>query len=531
MKMLKFICTLLSDVILNQKAATEGPNQTLDFIPGSCFLGIVASELYPNDKDKANEDYAQRMSKAMKIFHSGNVRFGDAHLSKGDVRGLKIPASMFYPKLKPEGFKYYIHHEIPDDKLESEDFKKMQLKQCRNGFYIFAGDKATEVKTETNFAIKSAYDKEKRRSKDEQMYGYESLQKGLELYFEVQVENDDLAKDIKNALVGKKRVGRSRTAQYGLVEIAETDYSDVKCEKSENNIVTVYADGRLIFLDKYGLPTFRPTEEQLGLPKEAKILWEKSQIRTFQYAPWNYKRQCFDADRCGIEKGSVFVVDVSNCGNLDLKSQYVGSFNNEGFGKVIYNPEFLNAGENGVASCQVEKQDDTENKPTEDEETRVRRIKKEIADLKNSDVDICRYLADCKQDELEQQIIYKMVNEFVQDEQRGGLFTNKGEKFASQWGNIRSLSMQYDSFDRLSYELFGIRKDEKGKVVVDESNGYLTHGVAKEKWENKRIDVVKSFFDSIKKQDLERRISEAMVNLAAEMAKEMSRKEDKQWNR
>jgi len=91
--------------------------------------------------------------------------------------------------------------------------------------------------------------------------------------------------------------------------------------------------------------------------------------------------------------------------------------------------------------------------------------------------------------------------------------------------------MQYDSFDRLSYELFGIRKDEKGKVVVDESNGYLTHGVAKEKWENKRIDVVKSFFDSIKKQDLEKRISEAMVNLAAEMAKEMSRKEDKQWNR
>ena len=547
MKTLKFKCTLLSDVILNQKAATEGPNQTLDFIPGSCFLGIVASELYPTDKDKANEDYAQRMSKTMKIFHSGNVRFGDAHPSKGDVRGLKIPASMFYPKLKPEGFKYYIHHEIPDDKLESEDFKKMQLKQCRNGFYSFAGNKATEVKTETNFAIKSAYDREKRRSKDEQMYGYESLQKGLELYFEVQVENDDLAKDIKGALVGKKHVGRSRTAQYGLVKIEllptkdEQEYKDLETTQTitllkdkdgkEVKCVTVYADGRLIFLDTYGLPTFRPTEEQLGLPKDSQILWDKSQIRTFQYAPWNYKRQCFDADRCGIEKGSVLVVKVPDSVNLNLKSQYIGSYNNEGFGKVIYNPEFLNAGENGVASCQVEKQDDTENKPTEDEETRVRRIKKEIADLKNSDVDICRYLADCKQDELEQQIIYKMVNEFVRDEQRGGLFTNKGEKFASQWGNIRSLSMQYDSFDRLSYELFGIRKDEKGKVVVDESNGYLTHGVAKEKWENKRIDVVKSFFDSIKKQDLEKRISEAMVNLAAEMAKEMSRKEDKQWNR
>lgn len=52
MTTLQFKCTLLSDVILNQKAATEGPNQTLDFIPGSNFLGIVASKLYPKKRTK-----------------------------------------------------------------------------------------------------------------------------------------------------------------------------------------------------------------------------------------------------------------------------------------------------------------------------------------------------------------------------------------------------------------------------------------------------------------------------------------------
>lgn len=514
MKMLKFICTLLSDVILNQKAATEGPNQTLDFIPGSCFLGIVASELYPNDKDKANEDYAQRMSKAMKIFHSGNVRFGDAHLSKGDVRGLKIPASMFYPKLKPEGFKYYIHHEIPDDKLESEDFKKMQLKQCRNGFYIFAGDKATEVKTETNFAIKSAYDKEKRRSKDEQMYGYESLQKGLELYFEVQVENDDLAKDIKNALVGKKRVGRSRTAQYGLVEIAETDYSDVKCEKSENNIVTVYADGRLIFLDKYGLPTFRPTEEQLGLPKEAKILWEKSQIRTFQYAPWNYKRQCFDADRCGIEKGSVFVVDVSNCGNLDLKSQYVGSFNNEGFGKVIYNPEFLKADNDGLASYQVDKLDDGDKKESEDRDAK---IKKEIENLKKGNV-LMQYLAQQKHEEEMESEVYAIVNDWVDKNWK----QFQDHAFASQWGTIRSIAMKHKALEELRNELFDNtrmetkKKKDGSQEQILKPNAYLTHGVAADKWnERGRKKAFKEFFDKLSEENAQM----AIINLAAEMSK------------
>lgn len=472
MTTLKFKCKLLSDVILNQKAATEGPNQTLDFIPGSCFLGIVASEY----------DKFEKEGKAMEIFHSGKVRFGDAHPSKGDVRGLKIPSSMFYPKLKPEGFKYYIHHEIPDDKLESEDFKKMQLKQCRNGFYTFVGDKATatEVKTETNFAIKSAYDREKRRSKDEQMYGYESLQKGLELYFEVQVENDDLAEDIKGALVGKKRVGRSRTAQYGLVEITETDYSDVKCDKPGNNNVTVYADGRLIFLDEYGLPTFRPTKEQLGLPKDSQILWDKSQIRTFQYAPWNYKRQCFDADRCGIEKGSVFVVKVPDSVNLNLKSQYIGSYNNEGFGKVIYNPEFLKAKEDGQALYMVD--DKVENSLNPD--------KKAL-----SGSPLLDYIQKQQSEENKDNCIYSNVNEWVNDNKTA--FQGK-EKFASQWGAIRGIAM-------------ATKDDSKIKENVI---NYIGHGVKSSDWDGDRRKRLEEFMNKNEKN-----IREALVNLAAEMAK------------
>lgn len=46
MKILQYRCTLCTDVILNVKSATEGNNQTLDFIPGNNFLGIVAGELY-----------------------------------------------------------------------------------------------------------------------------------------------------------------------------------------------------------------------------------------------------------------------------------------------------------------------------------------------------------------------------------------------------------------------------------------------------------------------------------------------------
>ena len=86
MKVLKFKCELLSDVILNQKFATEGPNQTLDFIPGNNFLGIVAGALY-GKKDTT-----------WTIFHSGKVRFGDAHPANGENRTIRIPASFMSSK-------------------------------------------------------------------------------------------------------------------------------------------------------------------------------------------------------------------------------------------------------------------------------------------------------------------------------------------------------------------------------------------------------------------------------------------------
>ena len=69
MKTLQFKCTLLSDIILNQNSASEGATKTLDFIPGSNFLGIAASQLYGTTND---EHHSAEM---LELFHSGMVRF------------------------------------------------------------------------------------------------------------------------------------------------------------------------------------------------------------------------------------------------------------------------------------------------------------------------------------------------------------------------------------------------------------------------------------------------------------------------
>ena len=493
MKTLKFKCTLLSDVILNQKAATEGPNQTLDFIPGNCFLGIVASQYNTFVKEIA-----------MEIFHSGRVRFGDAHPSQGNMRGLKVPASMYYPKLSKPSEKLYIHHAIK----HFEELKTEQPKQCRSGFYDFSSTQAMLIKTDTHFAIKSAYDRRQRRSKDEQMFGYESLQKGLELFFEVQVDTDNLAKVICDSLVGdNKRVGRSRTAQYGLVKIEEWDYEEIQSDAPQNGLVVVYADGRLLFLDDNGVPVFKPTVEQLGLPDGARIVWEKSQIRTFQYAPWNFKRQCFDSDRCGIEKGSVFVVDVAECHTLpELASQYVGSYRNEGFGKVIYNPKFLQAqpNTNGLAVFTLDSHKD---RPSENEA--------HTDQLKGTT--LLQYVGHQLKREQIESAVYEMVNEWV--DAHKGIF--KGETFASQWGTIRSIAMQNKKLCDLKSELFEKTKVNRNEKSV--SDAYLTHGVAADKWKERgRLKLFKEFVENLSDENAQI----AIINLASEMQKEC-RKENK----
>lgn len=507
MKRLQFKCTLDSDVIVNASAATTGAQSSIDFLPGSLFLGIVAKE------------YEQFGDEQMNVFHNGSVRFGDAHpcpAESTDRRTLQIPASMYYPKLKSVTDACYIHHFYQrSEDHDGDQQRPQQLKQCRSGFYAFADGKAIPASVEKSFAIKSAYDREERRSKDEQMYGYESINAGLIFLFTVEVDNDALAPAIERALIGKQHIGRSKTAQYGLVKIEHAEFDEMASSSDTFTIngqryATVYADSRLIFLDeKTGQPTFRPEANDLGL--EGEIDWTRSQVRTFQYAPWNNKRQCRDTERCGIEKGSVFVVKLTG-GEVPSTSQFVGSYQNEGFGRVIYNPDFLHAkeGTNGMAAYQICK-----SQPAE--------AQKSIDSV--IDTPLLKYVMKQKRQREKETEIYEMVNAFVSA--NGKLF--KGKTFASQWGAIRSIAMRCKSGKELWNELFDKKTsylhhatpgDEKEEYRIKEM-GYLVHGVASDKWDEvrKRKESLKDFIKQAKDNEFGDIACEAVINLAAEMAK------------
>ena len=521
MKTLQFECRLLTDVILRQSAATVGNGSTLDFIPGGNFLGIVAvyyDEFSPED--------------ALTVFHSGRVRFGDAHPVAGDgsVRSLHVPASMFYPKTGRANETLYIHHfyNRADDKLGLGGGPQ-QLKQCRRGFYAFQSGIGIPADTPTGYALKSAYDRDLRRSEDSKMYGYESLEKGTKFLLEVEVDDDRLADKIAELLTGVHRIGRSRTAQYGLVELREKDFRNV-VGNNTSSLVTVYADGRLIFLDADGEPTFRPTAKDLGV-EGGEIDWGRSQVRTFQYAPWNGKRLTRDADRIGIEKGSVFVIS----GGKVTGTGYVGSYRNEGFGRVIYCPEFLESkGENGRADYVLQESADAD-KPKKTNlkdtpfvlrESTNANTKPDKTDLKGTP--LLQFVDKASIREKAEEFIYSQVNEFVS--KYAGKF--RGERFASQWGSIRTLAVQYPKYDEIVYQLFDKKEESThGKDNHPETKhfAYLTHGVAAEQWEkSRRKELLRKFIEDIHEQEKEYGdiVREALVNLASEMAKNADNERD-----
>lgn len=466
MKTLQFKCTLLSDIVLSVSSASEGNHESLEFISGGCFLGIVASDLYKSEDAHTYE-----------LFHDGSVRFGDAHLLYNGIRSLRAPACLFYPKGQTLADECYVYHAIEN----FSPLRDKQLKQCRDGFYAFCDTLAVELRCEKNYMLKSAYDKGLRRSKDEEMFGYESICKGQEFAFEVEIDNDSLESEIVSALCGIKHIGRSRSAQYGRVRIEPYRFDNPGSGSSLNGNVSVYADGRLVFYNEDGMPNQRPTAQDLGFGAGAYIDYSKSQLRTFRYSPRNYKRNSFDTERCGFEKGSVFVVT----GATSIPSQsYVGAYRNEGFGRVIYNPEFLIArGQNGHSALNFKgKEERQEELPYVVSAPRTPLVKRLVA-LKE---------ASCNDTE-----VYEKVNEFVSKK----VECFAGDSFASQWGTIRGIAMSC-----------------KPDKLYDAIEDYLGHGIAADKWDegNRRTELFE-FLDKYK--DNGEVLQNVVINLASRMAK------------
>ncbi len=489
MKRIAFKCVLQTDVVITSNAATEGFHQSLDYIPGAKFLGIVAGTYYKDDEST---------QKKLDLFHNGTVRFGDAHLMIDDQRSRKMPLPYFFPKGESVEDTIYLDFNLEDGHREKLTDDGIVLKQARTGYFTEGKKYANPKQT---FAIKSAYDSEKRRAKDQQMYGYYGLKQGTHWCFYVDFDDKQYVADVIKALEGEHRVGRSRSAEYGLVEISQI--KDVALSEQQLKIGRnyIYADSNLCFYNEYLETTGTPTEKDLGLPDGATINWEKSQIRTRIYQTWNRKRFNRDADRLIIEKGSVFAVDVKE-GDTIKYPHLVGHHQSEGFGQVLLNPDFLM--ETGIKlSYSLEK-------------AKVQKSTISLATVENETKDsndsvLLNYLNRAIDKMSKEDNIDQLVNDFIKK------YWNKTYKdgvTSSQWGQVRN------------YANYANTERELEPLLFSDEIGFFNRGQTENIWRKKgRKKILKDYIFGVEQgnclpPDIDK--IKFVKRLASEMAKKAS---------
>jgi hypothetical protein len=443
--------------VLHSSSNTEGKVDIFDYIAGSNFLGMVARDYKSFGKD------------AFEVFHSGSVRFGDAHIIKDNEKTFKVPFSWFAPKgdsldkaLKNE--KLYNEHFLTKDEYDRFIQDNKQLKQQRVGYITKSGELAKVIH---NYRQKSAYDKSNRKSKDSSMFGYYSLPKGTKWTFSVEMDSEKHIERIKELLEKSKRLGKSRSAEYGRIKIDfvdennttlfEQDLNPIKID--ERYYIFLYAQSRLA-LTNNGINSYRFDLESLNLGKNEKIAWDKSHIRTTRYTPYISIRDNRDPERLIIDKGSVIAIEVKENFNVSAYSKSVerglGLFLSEGHGKVVVNPTFLTT-----------KQPKFNKSNNNNQESKKNSFGEGI---------VSKWLKEQQEKEKRNYELLKSVKEFIKDPK------NNVKNKKSQWGQIRSLCRQASDSDEL-YELLFSTTELNGH-----QKGFLRHGRGLEKWDKKLID-------------------------------------------
>lgn len=502
MKRLTFQCTLLSELIMSSRAANEGFHKSLDYLPGAKFMGLVARKLY---------DETHHPERSLDLFHTGRVRFGDAHpLTEQGQLTYPVPLSWMRAKkdelAESEGV--YVHHFLEKEDREQLVGADIQLKQVR-GVYVQLDTKAQSVgvlNVKQRFTIKSAYDRKRYRSADAKMYGYYALPRYSQWQFSVDLDQpfceEGLDQTLIDALEGTHRMGRSSSAQYGQVNIQCVDRESGVAHpqrNSQGNEAYLYALSNWCFYDEQGQPSLQPTVEQLHLPKGCEIDWHKSQLRTRTYRTWNKKRNARNSDRHVITRGSVLVIklpeDLDGPLTPDSFAQGVGAHRSEGFGQLLLNPPFLPERQAVEAA--------TNKRWTLSLRERNQRMQKpdQSSEVNAQGTALLDFLNKRKQRKDHVRSVDEWVNDFV----KAHTDLYQGAISSSQWGQLRNIAHNV------------LQQKDLRLLLFDKDAGFLLNGQSKNAWgKGQRIEVLQTAFEATPE---DQRIS-FIKKVATQMAKQ-----------
>lgn len=327
-----FKAELLDDVVLSQRTATVGEHKSLDYIPGSVFLGIVASKLY----SKISKD------DAWNLFHSSKVRFCNAYPMISEKRSTPMPLSLHSEKVprsgKEESVLNFIYPEIKEEGI--------QYRQNRNGYVCINNDKIIiDIPSKTS-RMRTAIDVKTGTAAKSQLYGYESL--NADQSFVGKIEWDESVLDLITPIINIFKdgevvhIGRSKTASYGRVKVSGIDIKDNHVDNVCGSSFSILAVSDLCLKNPItGIPELNLSPIFLGLGNDWSLDKTKSFSRPLCLYQYNAYRKEIEMQKTLISKGSVFTFKSDKELTLQEKEVIISAIKNgigdakgQGFGEI-----------------------------------------------------------------------------------------------------------------------------------------------------------------------------------------------------
>lgn len=331
-----FDILLEQPLIISQHAASAGAHQSLDYLPGSTLLGLAASRLYAT----------LSADEAWLLFHSGQVRFGDALPLAGDETGLPVPLCWHTYKGEPaQNNGELLASHLFDPSVADTDPARQPV-QLRGGYATPCGKLLNPQRQQT---LKTAIDRKTGMAAESQLFGYEALAAGQR--FRCVISADDnvpaaLWQRLQAALNGHASLGRSRSAQFGRVKIElSVKPGTERPANSEGTHLTLWLLSDLL-LEEHGQPCLIPHPHLLDLPEGSRWLSAASFLRSRRYSVYNAYRRHYDSERQVITRGSVLRFELPRPLTIEEQQhlqQGLGLQIECGLGSVWVNPPLLSS--------------------------------------------------------------------------------------------------------------------------------------------------------------------------------------------
>ncbi|ABY93116.1 RAMP superfamily CRISPR-associated protein [Thermoanaerobacter sp. X514] len=338
-KKLFYKITALSPIVLAKEIGEQNTINTEKYISSTTVRGLFANKFIKkfNLGNAAHEN-----DNFYNLFLKNEILFTSAYPFKN--------GKIYYPALylhKEKGddnkYVYNVLEEVPDNK-KTKSLEKMVYNTNDEKIYTYG--------VSTTFYFHNARDREKGHSTGEEIFYYEAINEGEEFKGFI-IGDEGYLEEIKR-IYGEtftSFIGRSKSAQYGLVNIEFGDLENTDDLEDVDDEFIIVATSPIILYNEWGFSEVSEKTLKNYLQKHfddcdinvEKIISRIEYVENF-VGIWGMK----NTRELAYSPGSAFKIIIKGCDNLEEKLNNIliygfGEKTDLGFGRVkVYS--FLNEG-------------------------------------------------------------------------------------------------------------------------------------------------------------------------------------------